>query len=182
MGILVFLTFGIIATFLMRKKKQVSKINNIVYVTQALILLSYLCKHFCLNLLARLLFFLDMSVWKFNACAFNLLELLPTIFTSMAYSTYIGNWMSLTLALSIASDRRVTWKHTFLRKFRPGLYIFLSVYFVFTVTVILTFCHSPIPVGLIYVIQIFQSIVLIQTLVVGPLLLRTLNRKSKYLY
>ena len=147
-----------------------------------MILFSYLCKSLKFYCLARLIYFLDMSTWKFNACAFNLFELLPTIFTSMAYSTYIGNWMSLSMALSIVSDRRATWRHTFMQYFRPALYVSLSVYFVFTIVVILSHCHSAIPVGLIYLIQIFQIIVLIQALVVGPLLLRTLYRKSKYLY
>jgi hypothetical protein len=140
-GILTVLTILVIGVFLIRKGNQNSKINNIVYVTQALILSSYLCKYIHFYHLARFIYFMDMTFWKLNVCAFNLFEFLPTIFTSMAYFTYLGNWLSLTLALSIASQRRKNWKHAFLKWFRPGLYIFVGVYFVFIVTFILSNCH-----------------------------------------
>jgi hypothetical protein len=147
------MTIWIVGGFLIRKTRQLTKINSIVYVTQILILLSYLCKHLNNNRnIARLVYFLDMSLWNLNKCAFNLFEFLPLIFSSMAYFTYIGNWLSLTLALSASSVRTATWKQSFLRWFRPGLYCVIIVFFVLSMAFILSTCHSPIPISLTYAI------------------------------
>jgi hypothetical protein len=179
----VIMTIWIVGGFLIRKSHQLTKINSIVYVTQILILLSYLCKLLNYNRnIARLVYFLDMSLWNLNKCAFNLFEFLPLIFSSMAYFTYIGNWLSLTLALSASSVRTATWKQSFLKWFRPGLYCVIIVFFVLSMAFILSNCHSPIPISLTYVIQLFQFFVLIIAVVIGPLILIMLRRTSNYLY
>ena len=183
MTIFVITTIWIVGAFLVRKSQQLTKINSIIYVTQILIFLSYLCKLIINHLyIARLVYFLDMSFWKLNKCAFNLFEFLPLIFASMAYFTYIGNWLSLTLALSASSVRTTAWKQSFLKWFRPGLYIVITIYFVFTMAFILSHCHYCIPIGLTYAIQIIQFVVLIVAVVIGPLILVLLRRTSKYLY
>jgi hypothetical protein len=183
MTIFVIITIWIVGVFLIRKIHQLSKINSIVYVTQILILLSYLCKPLINHgYIARLVYFLDMSFWNLNKCAFNLFEFLPLIFSSMAYFTYIGNWLSLTLALSASSVRTATFKQSFLRWFRPGLYCVIVLYFALSMAFILSHCHSRIPISLTYAIQIFQSIVLIVAVIIGPLILVLLRTTSKYLY
>ena len=94
-----------------------------------------------------------MTISKYKACSYNVLNQTAILCSSLAYLTYMGNWLSLTLALSAGPADTPSWKRTFLFWFKPLLYTFMAGFVIFSMAATITFCDERIPRGLSLSIQ-----------------------------
>ncbi len=92
--------------------------------------------------IARLLFQLDLSVFKLSTCAYNFLNEMSILFSLLAYVAYIGNWLSLVIALRVSAKQGGSWQINFLRYFKPCLFLIMTCHALFTVIVTIMNCRQ----------------------------------------
>ena len=131
--------------------------------------------------LVRFIFYLDMTIAKYNSCFYNFMHQLPIAFSTLAYLTYIGNWFRLCVAL--AFDRHpVGWKYYVFKWSKPVIYGFVIVNLVYTFTTVSIYCHRPPPVWMYIVLDFGKVAVLILAALTGPVILKLMKQSSKYFY
>lgn len=104
------------------------------------------------------------------------------LFASMAYLTYIGNWLSLTVALRVSSKQGGNWQMHFLFWFKPFLYTFICFFSIFTLGTTMVFCQQIIPTTISIIIEVTQTIVVGLAVGTCPFILIMLKKCSHYLY
>ena len=127
------------------------------------------------------MFYLDMTVGKYDSCFYNFLHQLPIALSTLAYLTYIGNWFRLCVAL--AFDRRpVGWKYYVVKWSKPVLFAVVVVTLVYTVTTSAVYCNEPPPLWVYLILDYSKVFVLLLAAATGPIILRLLKKSSRFLY
>jgi hypothetical protein len=138
-------------------------LNSIIYVTQILILTSYLGK-FLLSLfhlnLAKLIFYSDLTFLTLPTCAYTVVYQLSIVTSSMAYLAFIANWFNLTMALRWKPESN-TFKSKLMKYFKPLLYTFIALFLSSSVTLSVVYCEEVRPFHVSLPFNVIKLVVLV---------------------